>query len=253
MKIIFFDTETTGNRELDRLCQLAVKERGVMKPVVNSIYKPPLSIMYEAMAIHHITEKMAADKPAFMEAKEYGKLKELFEDEGTVSVAHNAAFDIGILAREGVVPRNTICTYKVARAVDTEEKFGHYKLQYLRYLLGLEIEASAHDALGDVLVLEGVFEYLIGEMIKEKGGEEAAITEMVEISSRPMLFTTIRFGKHKGKRIEDVVRADRGYIEWLLKEKRKEPQGEGDWIFSLEYYLAEGKKKAQGASPAIPF
>ena len=126
-------------------------------------------------------------------------------------------------------------------------------MQYLRYLLGLEIEASAHDALGDVLVLEGVFEYLIGEMIKEKGGEEAAITEMVEISSRPMLFTTIRFGKHKGKRIEDVVRADRGYIEWLLKEKRKEPQGEGDWIFSLEYYLAEGKKKAQGASPAIPF
>jgi exodeoxyribonuclease X len=231
---------------------LAVKERGVAKAIVNSIYKPPLPIMYEAMAIHHITEKMTEGKPAFLKADEYSDIKELFENEDTVSVAHNAAFDIGILARENVVPRRTICTYKVARAVDSEEKFGHYKLQYLRYLLGLEIEASAHDAFGDVLVLEGVFEYLIEKMTEEKGSEAAAIEEMIEISARPMLFTTIRFGKHKGKRIEDVVRTDRGYIDWLLKEKKKEPQGEGDWIYSLEHYLAQSKKVASNV-PTMPF
>lgn len=35
-----------------------------------------------------------------------------------------------------------------------------YNLQYLRYYLGLEIEATAHDALGDILVLEGLFSRL---------------------------------------------------------------------------------------------
>ena len=242
MKVIFFDTETTGNREADRLCQLAVKERGVVKPVVNAMYKPPLRIMFEAMAIHHITEKMVADRPSFAEAPEYKKVKKLFEDEDTVSVAHNAAFDLGMLAREGVVPSNTICTYKVARTLDVDEKMGHYKLQFLRYLLGIEVEANAHDAMGDVLVLEGIFEHLMAQMIEEKGSEEVAIEEMIAISARPLLFTTIRFGKHKGKKIEDVVRADRNYVEWLLAEKKKDLAGEGDWIFSLQYYLDNTKK-----------
>ena len=81
-----------------------------------------------------------------------------------ISVAHNAAFDVAILRREGIKPRNIICTYKVASAIDTEERFSHYSLQYLRYALGIEIEANAHDAIGDVLVLEALFEYLLAKL-----------------------------------------------------------------------------------------
>ena len=66
MKIIFFDTETTGNGDTDRLCQLAVKERGVSAPILNATYKPPLPISIESMAIHHITEKMVAARPLFV-------------------------------------------------------------------------------------------------------------------------------------------------------------------------------------------
>ena len=39
-----------------------------------------------------------------------------------------------------------------------------YNLQYLRYLLELEVEAIAHDALGDVLVLEQLFERLFNKI-----------------------------------------------------------------------------------------
>jgi len=238
MKIIFFDTETTGNGEADRLCQLAVKERGVAEPVVNAIYKPPVPITIDAMAVHHITEKMTAGRPAFTVAPEYAGLKQLFEDETTVSVAHNAAFDVAMLARESVAPKRTICTYKVARALDTEEVIGRYQLQYLRYLLGLEIEASAHDAWGDVLVLEGVFERLMQKMESMKGEAQASIDAMIEISSRPVMFTTIRFGKYKGKRLEEVAKSDPKYLEWLLNEKKKEPVAEADWIFTLEHFLS---------------
>ncbi|MDB5244631.1 MAG: Exonuclease RNase and polymerase [Parcubacteria group bacterium] len=237
VKIIFFDTETTGGGEKDRLVSLAVKERAVEAPIVNALYKPPMPIPIESMMIHHITDKMVAEKPSFTESEDYKKLKALFENSDTIGVAHNASFDIAMLAREGITPLNFICTYKVAAALDPEEKIGTYKLQYLRYYLGLEVEALAHDALGDVLVLELLFERLLSKMSVQKGTEVAALEEMIRISSQPRLFTTLRFGKHSGKKIEDLARTDPGYLEWLLAEKKKKPYGEEDWIYTIEHYL----------------
>lgn len=242
VKIIFFDTETTGGGERDRLIALAAKERGIEAPVINALYKPPIPIPLESMMIHHITEKMVADKPAFIQSEEFTGLKELFQHPDTVVVAHNAAFDLAMLAREGVVPAQHICTFKVAAALDTEEKIPSYKLQYLRYLLGIEVEALAHDAFGDVLVLEQVFERLFNKLLAEKGSEETALARMIEISKKPRLFSTFRFGKHEGKKIAEVAQTDPGYLEWLLEQKRQKPAGEEDWIYTLEYYLGSRGK-----------
>ncbi len=238
MRTLFFDTETTGNADGDRLVQLGIKERGANAPLVNALYKPPVPIAYEAMAIHHITERMVEDKPAFRASPEYADIKAAFEHPDVLNVAHNATFDVGILRREGIEPRNVICTYKVVSALDTEGAFTNYKLQYLRYALGIELDASAHDAIGDVLVLEALFEHLLKELMKTHGTEDAAIQEMIDISSKPKLFTTIRFGKHKGKRIEEIAKEDKGYLEWLLREKKKEG-GEEDWVYTLEHFLAQ--------------
>lgn len=242
MNIIFFDTETTGNTDQDRLLQLAVKERGVETPRVNAIYQPPVPISIESMAIHHITERKTQKRPRFTESSEYFDIKKLFESDGVVAVAHNANFDIAMLAREEIVPRLSICTYKVARALDPNELIENYRLQYLRYLLGLEIDAAAHDALGDVIVLEAIFERLLAKMVKQFGDEDKAMQEMINISARPLLYTTLRFGKHKGKKIEDVARTDPGYLEWLLHEKRKNSAEETDWIYTLEHYLQQSTK-----------
>src|SRR3989344_3309592 len=239
MRILFFDTETTGGGERDRLLSLAAQERGIVEPIVNAIYKPPLPISIESMAVHHITEKMAAHKPAFIGAPEYAELKELFESDNIVMVAHNAAFDLAMLAREGIIPAHVICTYKLARALDPHEVVERYQLQYLRYLLGLEVEATAHDALGDVLVPEAVFERLFAKMLTKHENEAAALAEMMRISAEPVLFTTLRFGKHKGKKLAEVAREDKGYLEWLLREKRQNPAREEDWIYTLEKGLAK--------------
>ena len=238
MRIIFLDTETTGNSDTDRLCQLAVKERYIDEPLINALYKPPVPISIESMAIHHITERMVAGKPAFKDAAEYVGLKDLLEHEETITVAHNATFDVAMLAREGVVPRQTICTYKLAYALDPSDILPNYRLQYLRYLLDLDVEAEAHDAWGDVLVLEALFERLAEKMKELHGTEEAALEAMLAISARPLLFTTLRFGKYNGKKIEEVVKTDRDYLEWLLREKEKDPAGEADWIYTLKHYLA---------------
>ncbi len=239
MRILFLDTETTGNSDTDRLIQLGVKERYIEDPLVNALYKPPIPISIESMAIHHITERMVAGRPLFTEAPEYVGLKDLLESEEVVTVAHNAAFDLAMLAREGVAPYRSICTYKVAYALDPSDVLPNYRLQYLRYLLDLDVEADAHDAWGDVLVLEALFERLMEKMIARHGTEEAALSAMLDISARPLLFTTIRFGKYSGKRLEEVAQTDREYLQWLLKEKEKTPSVEADWIYTLKHYLGQ--------------
>ncbi len=234
-KLLFFDTETTGSREDDRLIQIAYKYED---QTVSELFKAPLPIQIEAMAVHHITNKMLEDKPAFLYSATHKELHDLAHDENTIFVAHNAPFDLGMLKREGIIPLKSICTLKVVRAIDEANKIPSYKLQYLRYLLDIDVEATAHDALGDVLVLEKVYRYLEQEMQKKHGIEnDAAIEMMLEISGKPSLLKHINFGKHKGKTIEEVARTDKGYLEWLYNEKKKNPADETDWLYTLEYYL----------------
>lgn len=236
-KIIFFDTETTGNTDKDFICQIAYMNDGEK---FEALYKPENKIPPEASAVHHITNKMVADKPAFKESTDYKKIKELFEDKNTIAVAHNALFDIAMFKKEDIEVKNFICTLRVARALDPEEKIERYNLQYLRYLLEIEVEAQAHDALGDVLVLEQLFGRLKKKIIESENlSEEEAINKMIEISSRPSLLRTIRFGKHAGKKMEEILKIDRGYLEWLYGEKLKEESPDEDWIYTLKYYLGK--------------
>ena len=238
-KLIFFDTETTGNEQKDFLVQIAFKHEGGS---FSGLYKPEIKIPPEASAIHHITNKMVADKPTFKESTDQPIIKKLFEDKDSVVVAHNAPFDLMIIAKEDIKPHNFICTLRVARELDPEGKIPRYNLQYLRYLLDLDVEATAHDALGDVLVLEKLFERLKNKMSeipegRKKLTENEVIEKMIEISSHPSLLHTFKFGKHNGKRIEEVMKTDRGYLEWLLEQKLNGDGIDEDWIYTLKYYL----------------
>ena len=234
-KLIFFDTETTGNMEKDFLCQIAYKcgEENFV-----GLYKPPIKIPPEASAVHHITNKMLENKPTFKESTDQPIIKKLFEDENSILVAHNAPFDLMIIEKEDIKPKKFICTLRLARYLDKEDKIERYNLQYLRYLLDLDVEATAHDALGDVLVLEKLFERLKKKIKAEENlKEDGAIEKMIEISSHPSLMRTINFGKHNGKKLEEVLATDRGYLEWLLAQKLESDQIEDDWIYTLKHYL----------------
>lgn len=237
-KIIFFDTETTGNEpKKDFVCQLAYKTNS---ETFCELYKPSISIPPEASAITHITNKMVADKPAFKESTNYGTIKLLFEDPNSIVVAHNAKFDIAIIANEDIFPESFICTLRVARYLDKENVIPQYKLQYLRYYLDIEIEAEAHDALGDVLVLEKLFERLIAKIMKEENiDQDKAIERMIEISSKPSLMNMFNFGKYNGKTVEEVASIDRGYLEWMLAQKELNADNEEDWIYTLKHYLGK--------------
>jgi hypothetical protein len=76
-KLIFFDTETTGNTEKDFLVQIAYKSKDES---FTGLYKPEIKIPPEASAVHHITNKMVADKPTFKISTDQAIIKKLFEE-----------------------------------------------------------------------------------------------------------------------------------------------------------------------------
>jgi exodeoxyribonuclease X len=237
MEIVFFDTETTGNQPEDFLCQIAWMQNGVMK---SGLFKPSKPIPPEASAVHHITNKMVADKEIFKGSQVWKEVKELFESDDTVVVAHNAKFDLGMLAKEDIAPKHHICTLRVARALDPDGKLPRYNLQYLRYALDLEVDetAAAHSADGDVLVLEKLFERMLAKMSEVQGGDEP-LKEMMDISNLPSLIKTFNFGKHTGKDVSDVAKSDSGYLDWLLKSKLENSPDDEDWIYTLKKYLGK--------------
>jgi exodeoxyribonuclease X len=212
---IFLDTETTGTGPDDRLCQLAFKAG--QGAIVNELFNPGKPISIEAMAVHHITNEMVQDKPAFKESDVYQQLSDLIADANNIVVAHNAKFDINMLRNEGIDPPKVICTLKLARFLDKVGVIRQYNLQYLRYYLELKVEAKAHDAMGDIIVLEALFRRIYARF--KSDGVKDIESEMIRISNTPILVARMPFGKHKGMLFSEIPS---DYLEWLYSTELDE-------------------------------
>jgi DNA polymerase III epsilon subunit-like protein len=236
--LIFLDTETTGIGQEDRLCQVAYKFQGVEK---EALFKPPVSIGIDAMAVAHITNRMVAEKEPFLDSEMHKSLAEIFSGEH-ILVAHNAGFDAEMLKRENLQPKALIDTFKLAQYLDVSGEVPKYALQYLRYYYDLEVhDAPAHDALGDIRVLERLFDFYFEKMSIGTKSEGDILQEMLDISARPILVKKFNFGKYIGVSVADVSQKDRGYLQWLLNEKIRardqEENNDENWIYTLEHYL----------------
>lgn len=237
MRTLFLDTETTDIGPGARLVQLAYKN-AMTGETVSAFFKPPCEISYGAMAVHHITNEMVADKPVFVGSGEQAALVSLLVD--TICVAHNAPFDVGILRSEGVEISTYIDTLRVAKHLIESEQ---YSLQYLRYFLHLNVAGvQAHDALGDVLVLEALFMHLAG-LVRVKYGcvsDDEVVQKMLELTYEPVALTTFAFGKYKGKTFDEVRGMDRGYINWLHTSESAKPSIEQneDLMYTLQLCMS---------------
>lgn len=236
--LIFLDTETTGIGPTDRLCQVAYTFEG---REVEGLFKPPVPITIDAMAVTHITNKMVAECQAFAGSEMKQDLEQIFQT-GAVLVAHNARFDAEMLGHEGIVVQDMIDTFKLSHFLDPEGVVPKHNLQYLRYYHDLEVEGVvAHDALGDVRVLQKLFDFYYAQMLVTYESEEAVLREMLAISARPILIKKFNFGKYNGVEVKQVASEDADYLTWLFNQKvmTREQGGEDDenWIYTLDYYL----------------
>lgn len=237
-KLLFLDTETTGLEKTDRICQLAyLLRRPDAKDFDNPelrYFRPPVPISFEAMAVHHITNEMVEHEEAF-DGSETKKL--LSELNDSVLVAHNARFDVEMLAREAVHFPVWIDTLRVARHLLDSPS---HQLQYLRYSLDLKVIGTAHDAQGDVNVLVALFDHLLSIVLRESNiSHQEAIDKMVTLTNLPVLLKRFTFGKHEGKTFEEVAQHDRQYLLWLYNSERAKVEAEQneDMLHTLKFYL----------------
>ena len=235
-RLIFVDTETTGTEPgKDAICQVCFREDSEVRA---EYFRPAVPIPVKAMSIHHITNEMVADKPAFTGSAFERDLSQRLAD--GIMVAHNARFDRQMLEAEGVLIKRYLCTYHVAYALYTEEAIPEYNLQYLRYYLKLPVEGRAHDAEGDVNVLYALFQRLLGDFMRLRNcSEDSAIAEMETMTATPLLLRKFNFGKYRGRRISEIAATDRGYLQWLLGQKLESGKNDENWIYTLRHYLGQ--------------
>ena len=224
-KYVILDTETTGTGETDRVIQLGYIVLGAKEVEVhNEFFSSDIPISFGAMEVHGITPDMIEGKPTCQESPSYKRLLELNTDDNYM-IIHNAPFDIGMLEKEGFSTQmKVIDTLRVAKHVLPDEEA--HRLQYFRYKMdiykeeqkeadALGIVVKAHDAIGDVLILKLLLSKL-KEEVANKFPSENPVEKMVDLTNTPILVTSFRFGKYKGKTLQEVAASDAGYLRWML-------------------------------------
>ncbi len=243
-KYVLFDTETTGNQEHDRIIQVGamiVHSKDEIE-VLDELCQAPVPISVEAMEVHNITPEIIADKGLYDETDFALKLQQLNQKENYL-IAHNIAFDLGMLEKEGFENHYTLIdTLRCAKHLLPDSP--NHRLQYLRYALELyqieEAEAQnlgitikAHDAIGDVLVMKLLLSKLV-RLTQEKFAGMNPMQKLAELTQTPVIMKTFKFGKYKDREIADIVHEDKGYLTWM----RANLDLDEDMTFTLDYYLA---------------
>ena len=242
-KYIILDTETTGAGELDRVIQLGYLVLGSNPiEVHNELNSSEVPISFGAMEVHGITPDIIENKPTCTETSAYKRLQELNTPDNYL-IIHNAPFDLKMLEKEGFKTQmKVIDTLRVAKHIMPDEEA--HRLQYFRYKMelykheqkeadALGIVVKAHDAIGDVLVLKLLLTKL-KEAVMSAFPRENPVEKMVDLTNTPILVQTFRFGKHKGKALEEVAREDAGYLRWMLSSMENL---DDDMRYSINYYL----------------
>ena len=225
-KFVLLDTETTGAGDNDRIIQLGFMVLdGKKVEVYNDLCSAEVPIGYGAMEVHGITPDMIEGKPMCTQTSAFQTLRELNTPDN-VLIIHNAPFDLGMLSKEDFTSKmQLIDTLRCARHLFDDEEA--HRLQYFRYRLGLYkieqaeadalgIEVKAHDAIGDVLVLK-LFLTELRKRLQERFEGVNPIDKMVELTQTPVFYTRpLKFGKYKGKTLQEIAEADRGYLTWML-------------------------------------
>lgn len=225
--ICFFDLETTGiNITNDRIVEISVlkvhpngkEERHTW------LVNPTIPIPAEVTLVHGITDADVADKPTFKElAKE---IYNLIKDSDLGGFNSNR-FDIPLLAEE-MLRAEVDFDMKNRVAIDVQNIFHKMEQRTLSAAYKFYCDKSlenAHSAEADTVA---TYEVLKAQ-IERYDELENDVKFLAEFSSRKEFADfagfisynkngeeCFAFGKHKNKRVEDVLNEEPGYFGWLL-------------------------------------
>jgi DNA polymerase-3 subunit epsilon len=225
--ICFFDLETTGvNITSDRIVEISILKvyPDGKEESKTWLVNPERPIPKEVTAIHGISDADVANEPTFKElAKE---IHNMIKDSDLGGFNSNR-FDIPLLAEE-MLRAEVDFDMKNRVSVDVQTIFHKMEQRTLsaayKFYCDKNLE-GAHSAEADT---NATYEVLKAQIAKYAELENDS-KFLAEFSSRKKFadfagFITYNkngeecfsFGKHKGKRVEDILNDEPGYFGWLL-------------------------------------
>ncbi len=226
--IIFFDLETTGtNTVTDRIVEISmikIMPNGEEHERTIRI-NPEMPIPPEATAVHHITDEDVANCRTFkMIAKD---LASSFTGCDIAGFNSNK-FDIPMLAQE-FARAGVKFDFTRPRFIDVQTIFHKKEQRTLvaayKFYCNKDL-TEAHSASADT---RATYEVLKAQLDRyddlpndmEALSEYSSQNRNVDLAGRIIYNEehkeVINFGKHKGRLVEDVLRTDLGYYDWMMK------------------------------------
>lgn len=225
--LVFIDLETTGvNLATDRIVEVAIVKvlQNGTKLVKQKIINPQIPIPKSSSDIHGITDEKVKDAPTFKEvANEFKQ----FIDNADLSGYNSNRFDIPMLMEEFIRAGITI-EMTNRKMVDVQHIFHMMEKRTLgaAYKFYCEKELNgAHSAEADATATWEILEAQLAryehlgntlETILQFTGEE----KFVDFARRFIMENDIEvfnFGKHKGRPVCDVLKAEPQYYDWMMK------------------------------------
>jgi len=256
--IVFFDIESTGtNVAADRICEicfLKITPDGKQEMKTRRI-NPTIPIPAEVSLIHGIYDEDVKNEPTF---KALAKGIMEFIGDGDLAGYNSNKFDVPMLIEE-FYRAGIEFPMENRNLIDIQNIFHQMEQRTLsaavKFYLGRE-HIGAHGAEADVI---GTYEVLCAQIEKYK---DVAFTDKQGNQSMPIVndmdllakFTTSKdwvdfagrmvydkegkevfnFGKHKGRRVEDVFSKEPSYYDWMMN---------GDFALSTKRALEKIKMR----------
>ncbi|GGZ31124.1 DNA polymerase III subunit epsilon [Echinicola pacifica] len=238
--LAFFDLEATGiNISTDRIVEISIVKvhPGGEEEIKTMKINPTVPIPKEVSLIHGIYDKDIKDAPTF---KDVAKELHQFLEGADLAGFNVLKYDIPLLVEEflragidfDIEKRNLLDAQKIFHMMEKRNLSAAYK-----FYCGQKLE-NAHSAEADTLATYAVFKAQIeryeNEVAEDLQGNKLGVIEndmkkihnlinekMVDLAGRfinnDQGVECFNFGKHRGKPVEQVLKEEPNYYDWMMK------------------------------------
>lgn len=238
--LVIFDLETTGTNVVsDRIVEYSFVKVMPNGEVIKNTERvnPERPIPLETSLIHGIYDKDVKDKPAF---KSRAKELSVFLHGCDLAGFNILKFDVPVLVEEflradvdfDISKRKLLDAQKIFHMMEKRTLTAAYKFYCGKDLV--DAHSAEADTLATLEVLDAQVKRYEGESLMDLKGKVIGTIEnnvetlhqitndnMVDLAGRFVFndsgIEVFNFGKHKGQAVEDVLKKESGYYDWMMK------------------------------------
>jgi DNA polymerase-3 subunit epsilon len=226
--LAFIDIEATGsNVATDRIVEIAIIKQlpDGQRTVKRKLINPQVPIPASIVEIHGITDEMVKDAPTFKQVAQ--EIKQ-FLDGCDLSCYNAYRLDVPLLMEEFIRAevdfdmkgRKVVDVQKIFHQMEQRTLAAAYKFycnKALEGAHGAEVDASAT---AEILQAQVERYPQLGtsvESIVKSVGEDQIIDFARRFAFDDKGVEIFNFGKHKGRPVADVLKAEPQYYDWMMK------------------------------------